>query len=477
MFVCSHQSVFFEYFGVPHRVELDAIPTELSLTHPGRLWAWHWWKAPDGRDRRIAWPRARARAGAPLHYLNDIPFFAELVVDDLFREWRGQVGRGWKPLAPITNARGKTVGTVWQDDAGTTLLPFDPDAALGNAWAERYRKSGPKLGRGARQLARSALGKVRPLVPLALRGAGPAFPRWPNEPALHDLSHWLLDRLAEAAGEPVPYLAPWPNGCRWAFVLASEVDGPRAARQVEPLRLALETAGCHAAWFFAPGPNGAVDDGMAALLRKTGHEVGLYGLKHDGQDLDPRRLAQRLPLMRRVAIRLGAIGFRARPGDRDAAVLARLGFDYDSSYPDTTPDGQGGCGAWLPFFNGRQVELPLTLPDDRALFGRLRGRDERLWLEKAAWLRDRGGLALLTVHPDHLAARGRTAVLERFLWTVRDDPTAWRALPRELSDWWRRRAASRIVRDGRRWRVAGPAAGQATIRVAAPTTQPTALSA
>jgi len=469
MFVSSHSSVFFDHFRIPYSVGLDAIPSELGITHPGRLWAWHWWRAPDGRDRRIAWPRASAKAGAPMHRLNGVPFFAELVVDDLFREWRAQVGRGWRPLAPIVDARGKTRGTIWQDDAGTTLLPFDPDAALQNAWTERYHASGRRAGR----LARSAFRKVRPLVLLG-RAAQP-FPRWPTEPALLELCDWLLDRLADAAGEPVPYLAPWPNGCRWALTLTNDVDTPRALSRIEPLRMALETAGARAAWFFAPA-KAAPEDALVASLRRAGHELGVLGLKHDGHDLDPSRVGRRLPLMRRFATRWGAIGFRAPSDERNAAVLPHLGFDYDSSYPDTTPDARG-TGAWLPYFNGQQVELPRTMPDDRAVFGRLRGRDERLWLEKAAWLRDRGGLAVMTTHPDCLAQNGRTAALERFLWHVAADPTVWRALPREVADWWRARNASRIVRDGRRWRVVGPAAGTATVRVVAPRAVPATASA
>jgi hypothetical protein len=473
MFASSHASVLFDYFRIPYRVELGAIPPELGPTHPGRLWCWHSWRSPDGRDRRIAWPRASAKAGAPLHRLNGVPFFAELVVDDLFREWRQQVGRAWRPLAPIVDARGKTRGTIWQDDNGTTLLPFDPDAALTNAWTERYREASPGVGRGARQFARSAYHQMRPLVPL--RRAEPVFPRWPHEPALRELCDWLLDRLADVAGEPVPYVAPWPNGCRWALVLTGDVLKQRAIRRIEPLRMAIETAGYRAAWFFAPA-RAVPDEGLVASLRAGGHELGVLGLKHDGRDLDRTRLAQRLPLMRRFAIRWGAIGFRAPGDERDAAILPRLGFDYDSSYPDTTPRGRG-TGAWLPFANGQQIELPRTMPDDRAVFGRMRGRDDRLWSEKASWLREQGGLALMTVHPDFVGTLDRTAALERFLWQCAADHSLWRALPREVADWWRARSASRIVRDGRRWKVVGPAAGSATIRVVAPKTTPVTASA
>ena len=62
-----------------------------------------------------------------------------------------------------------------------------------------------------------------------------------------------------------------------------------------------------------------------------------------------------------------------------------LGFDYDSSSPDTDPfePQSGGCCSWWPFFNGKLVELPITLVQDHTLFVILRRPDEQLWVEKA----------------------------------------------------------------------------------------------
>ena len=57
---------------------------------------------------------------------------------------------------------------------------------------------------------------------------------------------------------------------------------------------------------------------------------------------------------------------------------------------------------------------------------------------------------------------------ERFVGDLAGDASAWHALPREASAWWRARAASSLVRDGEGWRVEGPAAERATIRRGAP---------
>jgi hypothetical protein len=85
-------------------------------------------------------------------------------------------------------------------------------------------------------------------------------------------------------------------------------------------------------------------------------------------------------------------------------------------------------------------------------------QDESAWVEKAEFLRARGGLATIDTHPDYLTDDRIFSAYARFLERFADDPTAWRALPRDVSAWWRRRAASWLEHDGLTWRVVGPAA-------------------
>jgi hypothetical protein len=66
-------------------------------------------------------------------------------------------------------------------------------------------------------------------------------------------------------------------------------------------------------------------------------------------------------------------------------------------------------------------------------------------------------MALLITHPDYMLGRMPRRAYARFLDAFRDDPTVWRALPREVSAWWRRRAASHLSRSGQGWRIVGPA--------------------
>ena len=82
----------------------------------------------------------------------------------------------------------------------------------------------------------------------------------------------------------------------------------------------------------------AVADERVRALVADGFEVGVHGLRHDGRDLESlATLEKRLPAMRAWAERWGAVGFRSPATHRGWDLIPLLGFDYDSSYPDTDP--------------------------------------------------------------------------------------------------------------------------------------------
>jgi hypothetical protein len=169
--------------------------------------------------------------------------------------------------------------------------------------------------------------------------------------------------------------------------------------------------------------------------------------------------------MHEAAARWNTAGFRAPATQRDWKLMQTLGFDYDSSYPDTDPfePRGGGCCSWLPFFIGNMIELPMTMPQDHTLFVILRQPDGQAWIDKAEFLRSRGGMVLLDTHPDYLVdariSEAYRATLERYA----GDEDMWAALPAEVSGWWRRRAASRLRNTTDGWVVTGPAAGEARV--------------
>jgi hypothetical protein len=296
------------------------------------------------------------------------------------------------------------------------------------------------------------------------------FPRWPAETALDDLQQLVLGYLAEVAGEPVPWLRPWPNGSSWALVLTHDVETDVGLAHLDLLGDVERSLGLRSSWNFVPRRYRVEDETVRALV-DDGFEVGVHGLYHDGRDLESlETLRSRLPEMREHAERWGSVGFRSPATHRRWEWMPMLGFDYDSSYPDTDPfePQGGGCCSLLPFFNEDLVELPITLAQDHTLFVILRDESDERWVEKTELVRERGGMALLNVHPDYMLEPHLVAVYRRYLERYASDDDVWHALPRDVSAWWRRRAATSPERSDGSWVAAGAAADEAVVALASP---------
>jgi peptidoglycan/xylan/chitin deacetylase (PgdA/CDA1 family) len=456
-----------ETLGVPY--ELGASGFDSTL---GRLE-----RASGGPA--LLWPEGAVGVRST-YRLGQTPLFTSLMPDEEADRLLGATGLFWRRELEVVDTAGRVVAALRRADDGSVFLPFDPDDAAGTLLREAYlEQTTPAVARKAKDLARAAYYRLRPLLPrgaqMALRRRfarvqeRTAFPRWPTETALYDLYGLLLRLVDEVAGEPVPRLAPWPAGKSWAFVLTHDVETGVGYSRIQAVLDAERRLGLRSAWFFVPERDYRVEDEQVAELAEQGCEVGVHGLRHDGRDLAPDELQRRLPAMRAWADRWGATGFRSPATHRSWALMPCLGFDYDSSFLDVAryePQAGGSC-SWLPFFIDDLVELPITLPMDHTLFELLGHADGRAWHEKAAFLRGRGGMALLLTHPDYLDD-SRLRDYERYLEAFAGDETGWYALPHEVSAWWRRRAASRIVRGSDGWTVEGPAAHEARIEFGAP---------
>lgn len=433
--------------------------------------------------RCLLWPRAEQLGAAPLMtqlaagHAGQIPICARLLDDDRAQALLVEAPGDWSAVVALEGPNRERVGSIWRDAQGNVLLPFDPDEVLLNYWREDYVNQLARngRGRGGRAMLRLYY-RVRTLLPRPVQiwlrrryarvQARTPFPRWPVESALHDFIDLFLAILTDVAGGPVPYIAPWPDGYDWALVLTHDVETAAGLTAMEPVLEIEREHGLRSSWYFVPRRY-SVPPARIESLGAEGFEVGVHGLYHDGRDLSSLpRLRARLPAMREAASRWGAVGFRSPASHRRWEWMPLLGFDYDSSYPDTDPfePQRGGCCSWWPFFNEGMVELPLTMPHDHTLFVILGHRDESIWVHKAELLRRRGGMALIVTHPDYLRDPEALASYRRLLERYALDPTAWKPLPAELSRWWRRRAQSEIVCGPDGWEVKGPAAASAHIR-------------
>jgi hypothetical protein len=409
-----------------------------------------------------------------------LPVYAPVMTDAAAEALLRDTARVWNRERPIFDAAGRTVGSSWSSADGSVFLPFDPDDAVLSLESERYRADAEGARRrSVRRFAKSSYYAARPLLPrraqLWLRRRlrrlqeRSRFPRYPFDAATLQLDELVVGYAARIVGQALPAIAPWPAPHRWALVLTHDVETQVGHDAVAILTRVERRLGLRSSWNFVP-ERYRIDPTVLEGLRTDGFEIGVHGLRHDGRDLASlETLNARLPAMRAAATAWGAVGFRSPATHRVYDWMPTLGFAYDSSYPDTDPyePQPGGCCAILPFFNQAMVELPITMPQDHTLFEILGHHDEASWVQKAAALREAGGMCLMITHPDYMLDPFRVAAYTRFLEdALTHEP--WCALPRDAADWWRDRAGSRIVRTPEGWRVDGPAHDRAAIRMCDP---------
>jgi peptidoglycan/xylan/chitin deacetylase (PgdA/CDA1 family) len=472
VFETTRPFILFDHFRVPHGRTAAEIAGVASV-RAGNGAALFWGTTPFPGSSEVR---------RDSYFVGEIPIFGAIVPAAVVRERLSRLGGAWRGQEPIRNRRGTDVASIWRRNDGSVFLPFDPNEIISNYLSERYKVLGkPALVPQLEAVARSTYYRARRFLPRSAQmrfrrsfsrvQARAQFPRWPVETALHDFYGFLFSLLAEFAGEPIPTLAPWPRGFRWALVLTHDVEGPVGHANLLKLLEVELRRGYRSSWNFVPEQEISAEDVFVEELRASGFEVGVHGLHHDGRDIASlRTLKKRLPRIRAYAERWQAVGFRSPGTLRSWELMPLLGFDYDSSYSDTAPfePQPGGCCSWLPYMIEHLVELPITLPQDHTLFELLGHLDAAVWLDKTRFLRDQGGMALILTHPDYIGNSRLLASYADFLDEFRDDETAWRALPREVSAWWRRRAATSLRRAEGRWEMQGPASAEGRIELVAP---------
>jgi hypothetical protein len=478
VFKATRPFTLFDYFRVPYSCVEDGAGGDTAVADVASLYA-----VEDGPALFWSVPFSQSsNTPADSYVLAGIPICGTVLPDSSLGSRLSRLGGAWRPEIPIRSSRGTHVASIWRRADGSVFLPFDPGEIISTYLSERYKTLTwpPSLAR-LEGLARRSYYRVRPFLPRSSQmrmrrsfsrvQARTEFPRWPIEPALHDFYRLLLTLVAEIALDPVPTLATWPRDFRWALVLTHDVEGAVGLGNLLQLLEVELRRGYRSSWNFVPESEASVEDVFVEELRASGFEIGVHGLRHDGRDIASlRALKKRLPRIREYAGRWQAVGFRSPATLRSWERMPLLGFDYDSSYTDTAPfePQPGGCCSWLPFMIEDLVELPITLPQDHTLFELLGHLDGAVWLEKTRFLRDQGGMALILTHPDYI---GNSRLLDSyadFLDEFSDDETAWRALPREVSAWWRRRAATTLRRVEGHWELDGPASAEGRIELVQP---------
>lgn len=354
------------------------------------------------------------------------------------------------PAPELLDLDGWKVYATRRDD-GSGALPFDPNEAYANLVSEAWMAGASPKRLSQRQL--ETFYRVKRFIPrsaqLALRRAlirwqsVPSFPRWPLDDGVERLvTAYGASILASAEVDELPFRWFWPAQHRAALVLTHDVESTEGIRLAVELADLEEKHGFRSAFNFGAWYD--VDPGVLRDLTSRGFEVGMHGLVHDGSLFSSRREFDRqLPLLRALAEKLGAVGFRSPATHRVIDWLAELPVEYDGTIPHSDPyePQPGGCCSLWPFFVGDVVELPYTLPQDHTLLTLLGHRTPALWVDTAREIERRFGLIHCISHPDpgYLGDADKRAIYAEFLTAMTERERVWHAVPADVARWWRGR--------------------------------------
>lgn len=244
---------------------------------------------------------------------------------------------------------------------------------------------------GARMAVLRAIARLRPVE-------RDAFPAWPSERRVDD--------ELQRGGVRVQY-----GGRSSALVITHDIDSGPELRDLERVRAVERPLGLPSSFGFVPEQSWPVEDAARSLVSE-GCEVYWHDIAHDG----------RLPYMSIAEIRAAFQRVEDRsPWSRDLMNAFRAGqllvsrdliqviterFRIDMSIPDTEHHGPfggaAGCGTVIPFRLDGLLELPLTMPQEvymRHVYGLDADEVLAVWLAKLDYIRSRGGVAVLNIHP------------------------------------------------------------------------------
>jgi hypothetical protein len=188
-------------------------------------------------------------------------------------------------------------------------------------------------------------------------------------------------------------------------------------------------------------------------ITSEGFEVGVHGLLHDGKLYNSRKIfMERAGEINGYLRQWNAVGFRSPAMHHNLEWLHALDIQYDLSTFDTDPfePDDTALGTIFPQMIEQEdthhayIELPYTLPQDSTLFLLLTEKNIDIWKRKLNWIIEKGGMALLNVHPDYMdfSSNGKfsnqtypVALYKEFLNYVRTacKELYWHVLPHELA--------------------------------------------
>jgi len=268
---------------------------------------------------------------------------------------------------------------------------------------------------------------------------------------------WPIDK---SAATPPPGWKGWPEGRRFAMVITHDVETLRGFHRCDQLMNLDLDYGFTSSFNFVPERQYHLTEGMRRTFSNKGFEIGVHDLAHNRELLCSRahfeKGAQRI---NQYLHDWKAVGFRSGSMHRNLAWFHALDVEYDASTFDTDPfepQPEGLCTIFpkmilKPDGSAGYVELPYTLAQDFTLFVIMRQTNIDLWRRKLDWIAEKGGMAMVIVHPDYINFdRGRGGPEEypvrHYTELLKYIQTAfqgeyWNALPRDVASFFRQERA------------------------------------
>jgi peptidoglycan/xylan/chitin deacetylase (PgdA/CDA1 family) len=290
---------------------------------------------------------------------------------------------------------------------------------------------------------------IKPLVP---RRAQILVRRFFYKRALSRISSsWPID---PAAARPPEGWIGWPDGKRFALVLTHDVESQRGVDRCHQLAQLEMDLGYRSSFNFLLKKYSTPED-LRRHLGDSGFEIGIHGCYHDGKKFLSREIfLERAAIINSHLKEWDACGFRAPAMQCNLEWIGDLDIEYDLSTFDTDPfeTQDGSTRTIYPFLvdrsNGRGsfVELPYTLPQDSTLFVMLGQKNNDIWKKKLDWIAEKGGMALLNVHPDYMVFDGShcrideypSQLYSEFLYYIKEryENQFYHCLPREMASFY-----------------------------------------
>lgn len=228
---------------------------------------------------------------------------------------------------------------------------------------------------------------------------------------------WPID---PAAGQKPNWWRGWPNGKRFALVLAHDVDTIRGIRRVQALASMEKELGFVSTFNIVP-ERYPIPSGTIQLIQDMGFGVGVHGLNHDGKLFESKEIfQQRAKRINEYMEKWGTRGFSTPSMLHNLKWMHELDIDYSTATFDTDPfePQPDGAATIFPYIvkngdaNKGFVEMPYTMAQDFTLFIILQENEPKIWEEKIEWIAKMGGLALVNTHSDYMAFNESNGVEE-----------------------------------------------------------------